>query len=177
MLLIHIKWKRGNKSDKMKKSKHGLSIVLVEPEIPPNTGNIARTCAATGTLLHLIKPLGFSIDDSHLKRAGLDYWEFVDINIHDNLETFMEKYKDRPMYLATTKGIQNYTEVSYEQGAMLIFGRETAGLPQDFIQTNIEKTIRIPMSDDTKFRSLNLSNSAAIIVFEALRQMGFPNLT
>jgi tRNA (cytidine/uridine-2'-O-)-methyltransferase len=153
-----------------------LSIVLVEPEIPPNTGNIARTCAATGTKLHLVKPLGFSIDDAHLKRAGLDYWQFLELEIHESLEAFLEKYKERPMYLVTTKGTRNYAEVSYETDAMLLFGRETAGLPSDFINANKEKTIRIPMGDDAKLRSLNLSNSVAIVIYEALRQMNFPKL-
>ena len=160
----------------MQRPKHKLSIVLVEPEIPPNTGNIARTCAATGTGLHLVKPLGFSIDDAHVKRAGLDYWKFVNMEIHENLEAFMEKYKSKPMYLATTKGKRGFTEVHYETDAMLIFGRETAGLPKRFIEDNIERTIRIPMSDDVRLRSLNLSNSAAIVVYEALRQLGFPGL-
>ena len=160
----------------MNEKSHRLSIVLVEPEIPPNTGNISRTCAATGTKLHLVKPLGFSIDDTQLKRAGLDYWQFVDLEIHENLEEFLEKYKERPMYLATTKGQRYYTEATYEDDAMLLFGRETAGLPKEFIAANTEKTIRIPMSEDTRLRSFNLSNSAAIVVFEALRQLGFPGL-
>ena len=160
----------------MKEASHRLSIVLVEPEIPPNTGNIARTCAATGTKLHLVKPLGYSIDDTQLKRAGLDYWKYVDLEVHENLEDFLEKYKGRPMYLATTKGQRYYTEAAYEEDAMLLFGRETAGLPREFIAANIEKTIRIPMSEDTRLRSFNLSNSAAVVVFEALRQLGFPGL-
>lgn len=151
-----------------------LSIVLVEPEIPPNTGNIARTCAASNTKLHLVKPLGFSIEDSHLKRAGLDYWKYVDLEIHDNLQDFLYKYSGRPMYLSTTKGIHRYTEVTYEADAMLLFGRETAGLPIDFIKANQDRTIRIPMGDNTKSRSLNLSNSVAIVVYEALRQLSFP---
>jgi tRNA (cytidine/uridine-2'-O-)-methyltransferase len=169
---------KGKKRTKMQiqMTEHKLSIVLVQPEIPPNTGNIARTCAATGTDLHLVKPLGFSVDDAHVKRAGLDYWKFVNLEIHENLEEFLEKYKNRPMYLATTKGKKAYTDVRYEKDAMLIFGRETAGLPRDFIEGNIEKTIRIPMSDDVRLRSLNLSNSAAIVVYEALRQLGFPGL-
>lgn len=160
----------------MDKQGHKLSIVLVEPEIPPNTGNIARTCAATATKLHLVKPLGFSIDDTHVKRAGLDYWQFVDLEVHESLDEFLEKYKDRPMYLITTKGTKIYTEVSYERDAMLIFGRETAGLPSYYIDENLDKAIRIPMGNDVKLRSLNLSNSVAIIVYEALKQMGFPEL-
>lgn len=153
-----------------------LHIVLVEPEIPPNTGNIARTCAATGSVLHLIEPLGFSIDDKSLKRAGLDYWPFVKLELHPGFEAFLQKYEGRTMHLATTKGTRLYTEVSYQDEDMLLFGRETAGLPGDFIKANQERTIRIPMSSDTRLRSFNLSNSANIILFEALRQLGFPNL-
>lgn len=151
-------------------------IVLVEPEIPPNTGNISRTCAATDTWLHLVKPLGFNIDDRTVKRAGLDYWPFVKLEIHESFADFLEKYGDRRMWLSTTKGRKLYTEVSYEDGDMLLFGRETAGLPRDFIAANTEKCIRIPMSEDTRLRSFNLSNSAAIVLFEALRQNGFPGL-
>jgi tRNA (cytidine/uridine-2'-O-)-methyltransferase len=176
LLFIQKKAEQEDKRVEMQNTGHELSIVLVEPEIPPNTGNIARTCAATGAGLHLVKPLGFSIDDAQVKRAGLDYWKFVNLEIHENLEEFLEKYKDRPMYLATTKGIRVYTDVRYERDAMLIFGRETAGLPKDFLKENIEKTIRIPMSDNVKLRSLNLSNSAAIVIYEALRQLGFPKL-
>lgn len=153
-----------------------LHIVLVEPEIPPNTGNIARSCAATGAKLHLVKPLGFSIDDRTLKRAGLDYWPYVDLEVHESLTDFLKEYKDMPMYLATTKGIRNYTDVSYEENAMLLFGRETAGLPRDFIEKYKDRTIRIPMSKETRLRSLNLSNSVNIVLFEALRQQNFPDL-
>lgn len=153
-----------------------LSIVFVEPEIPPNTGNIARSCAATGTKLHLVEPLGFRIDDKTVKRAGLDYWPFVELEVHKSLNDFLEKYHDMPMYLATTKGKHRYSDIQYEENAMILFGKETAGLPKDFIAQNIEKTIRIPMSQDTRLRSLNLSNSANIVLFEALRQHGFPNL-
>ena len=153
-----------------------IHIVLVEPEIPPNTGNIARSCAATGAALHLVKPLGFSIDDKSLKRAGLDYWPYVDVTVHESLEEFMKEYEDRKMYLATTKGGSIYTDVSFEDGDMILFGKETAGLPRDFIEEHKENAIRIPMSADTRLRSLNLSNSANIILFEALRQLGFPDL-
>lgn len=153
-----------------------LHIVLVEPEIPPNTGNIARSCAATGTKLHLVKPLGFSIDDKTLKRAGLDYWPFVDLEVHESLEEFLIEYKDMPMYFATTKGIRSYSEVIYEENAMLVFGKETAGLPRDLIEVNKDRTIRIPMGKDTRLRSLNLSNSVNIVLFEALRQLEFPGL-
>lgn len=153
-----------------------IHIVLVEPEIPPNTGNIARSCAATGAKLHLVKPLGFSIDDKTLKRAGLDYWPYVDLEVHESLEEFLKKYKDMPMYLATTKGVRRYTDVVYEENAMLLFGKETAGLPRTLIEEYKDRTIRIPMSKDTRLRSLNLSNSANIVLFEALRQQHFPNL-
>jgi tRNA (cytidine/uridine-2'-O-)-methyltransferase len=153
-----------------------IHIVLVEPEIPPNTGNIARSCAATGAKLHLVKPLGFSIDDKTLKRAGLDYWPYVELEVHESLEEFLKKYKDMPMYLATTKGVRRYTDVSYEENAMLLFGKETAGLPRTLIEEYKDRTIRIPMSKDTRLRSLNLSNSASIVLFEALRQQNFPDL-
>ena len=153
-----------------------IHIVLVEPEIPPNTGNIARSCAATGAKLHLIEPLGFSIDEKTVKRAGLDYWPFVDLEVHPGLSEFLEKYGQHPMYLATTKGSRRYTDVSYEDDAMIVFGKETAGLPRDFIEQHRERTIRIPMGQDTRLRSLNLSNSVNIVLFEALRQQGFPNL-
>ncbi|MDD3167972.1 MAG: tRNA (uridine(34)/cytosine(34)/5-carboxymethylaminomethyluridine(34)-2'-O)-methyltransferase TrmL [Eubacteriales bacterium] len=153
-----------------------IHIVLVEPEIPPNTGNIARSCAATGSKLHLVKPLGFSIDDKTLKRAGLDYWQFVDLEVHESLDEFLQKYKNMPMYLATTKGDRKYTDVAYEENAMLLFGKETAGLPLTLIDKYRNRTIRIPMSRDTRLRSLNLSNSANIVLFEALRQQNFPNL-
>ena len=151
-------------------------IVLVNPEIPPNTGNISRTCAATNTKLHLVKPLGFSIDDAHLKRAGLDYWPFVQLEVHESLEDFLAKYKDHPLYLSTTKGSHLYTEVEYEDEAMFLFGRETAGLPIELIDQYRNRTIRIPMSEDTRLRSFNLSNAANIVLFEALRQHGFPGL-
>ncbi|HYE67097.1 MAG TPA: tRNA (uridine(34)/cytosine(34)/5-carboxymethylaminomethyluridine(34)-2'-O)-methyltransferase TrmL [Anaerovoracaceae bacterium] len=153
-----------------------IHVVLIEPEIPPNTGNIARSCAATGAKLHLVKPLGFSIDDKTLKRAGLDYWPYVDLEVHDSLGEFLNKYKDMPMYLATTKGIRSYADVLYEEDAMLLFGKETAGLPRTLIEEYRDRTIRIPMSKDTRLRSLNLSNSASIVLFEALRQQNFPNL-
>jgi len=153
-----------------------IHIVLVEPEIPPNTGNVARSCAATGAKLHLVKPLGFSIDDKTMKRAGLDYWPYVDLEVHDCLKDFFHKYKDMPMYLVTTKGVRNYADVTYEKNAMLLFGRETAGLPGALIEEYKNRTVRIPMSKDTKLRSLNLSNSVSIVLFEALRQQNFPNL-
>ena len=153
-----------------------LHIVLVEPEIPPNTGNISRSCAVTGAVLHLVKPLGFSIDDRSLKRAGLDYWQYVKLEVHESLDAFMSEYEGRRMYLATTKGGRLYTDVEYRDEDMILFGRETAGLPRDFIDAHKESAVRIPMSEDTRLRSLNLSNSANIILFEALRQLGFPEL-
>lgn len=167
-----------------------IHIVLVEPEIPPNTGNIARSCAATGSVLHLVKPLGFSIDDKALKRAGLDYWPYVTVMVHENLQEFMDEYEpkcqplagpDAPrMYLATTKGSCEYSKADFADGDMILFGRETAGLPREFIaeRETVDPgcSIRIPMSQDTRLRSLNLSNSVAIVLFEALRQLGFPEL-
>ena len=155
-----------------------LHIVFVQPEIPPNTGNIARTCAATGSVLHLVKPFGFSIDDKSLKRAGLDYWPFVKLEVHESLDAFMQKYGqgDRRLFLATTKGGHIYTEPQYRDEDMFLFGRETAGLPRDFIAEHAETAIRIPMSEDTRLRSFNLANSANIILFEALRQLNFPGL-
>ena len=153
-----------------------LHIVLVEPEIPPNTGNIARTCAATDTVLHLVEPLGFSIDDKAVRRAGLDYWPYVKLETHKSLDDFMKKYGDRTMYLATNKGGHIYTEVKFKDEDMILFGRETAGLPRDFIEEHKENAIRIPMSESVRLRSFNLSNSANIILFEALRQLSFPGL-
>ena len=153
-----------------------IHIVLVEPEIPPNTGNIARSCAATETVLHLVKPLGFSIDDRSLKRAGLDYWPYVKLQIHESLDDFMDEYRDRRMFLATTKGKHIYTDIQFKDEDMILFGRETAGLPEPVIEEHRESAVRIPMSEDTRLRSLNLANSVNIILFEALRQMGFPGL-
>lgn len=155
-----------------------LHIVLVEPEIPPNTGNIARSCAATGSVLHLVKPLGFSIDDRSLKRAGLDYWPYVKVEVHEDLKQFLEEYAHRRerMFLATTKGKHKYTDIAFQDEDMILFGRETAGLPREFIAENEDRAIRIPLSEDTRLRSLNLSNSVSIVLFEALRQMGFPGM-
>ena len=153
-----------------------LHVVLVEPEIPPNTGNIARTCAATNSVLHLVEPLGFRIDDKSVRRAGLDYWPYVKLKVHESLEAFMEEYQGRRMCLSTTKGEHLYTDFSYQDGDMFLFGRETRGLPRDFIAAHREHAIRIPMSENTRLRSLNLANSANIVLFEALRQIGFPSL-
>lgn len=153
-----------------------IHIVLVEPEIPPNTGNIARSVAATDSILHLVKPLGFSLDEKSLRRAGLDYWPYVKLEVHESLDDFMATYGDRRMWLATTKGGHYYTDVEYRDEDMILFGRETAGLPREFIAEHEECAVRIPMSADTRLRSFNLSNAANIILFEALRQIGFPGL-
>ena len=154
----------------------GFHIVFVEPEIPPNTGNIVRTCAATDSVLHLVRPLGFDIDSKAVRRAGLDYWPFVKLEVHDSLEEFLKTYADRRMFLATTKAGKRYTDIRYEDGDMILFGRETQGLPKDFVEKNKDFAIRIPMSENTRLRSLNLANSANIILFEALRQLDFPRL-
>ena len=155
-----------------------LNIVMVEPEIPQNTGNIARTCAAIGAKLHLVKPLGFEITDKYLKRAGLDYWDKLEIEEHENLKAFLEKYspENNNMYFATTKGKQCYSDVNYEnlEEVFILFGKETKGLPEDLLQKYIKNTIRIPMREH--LRSLNLSNSVAIVAYEILRQVGFDKL-
>jgi tRNA (cytidine/uridine-2'-O-)-methyltransferase len=156
----------------------GLHVVLYQPEIPANTGNIARTCAATGTTLHLIRPLGFSTDDKMLKRAGLDYWEHVNVIYHDSLEEVFDKYKEGNFYFITKFGQKTYSTFDYSdanQDYFFVFGRETNGLPKEIIQNNMERCLRIPMND--KVRALNLSNTAAILVYEALRQQNFPGLS
>ncbi|MHB8062446.1 MAG: tRNA (uridine(34)/cytosine(34)/5-carboxymethylaminomethyluridine(34)-2'-O)-methyltransferase TrmL [Ruminiclostridium sp.] len=151
-----------------------LNIVLVEPEIPQNTGNIVRTCAATGTILHLVGPLGFSIEDKYLKRAGLDYWNDAEIKIYNSLDEFISKFKDSKFYYSTTKAINKYSDVKFEDNCFVVFGKETAGLPEELLKENKESCIRIPMKEG--IRSLNLSNSVAIVVYEALRQQNFMNL-
>ncbi len=155
-----------------------VNIVMCEPEIPQNTGNIARTCAATGSKLHLIHPLGFSISDRYLKRAGLDYWDKLEIEEHVSLTSFLEKYKpeENNMYFATTKAKHCYSDICYSKldEIFVLFGKETKGLPEDLLQKYIDKTIRIPMIGD--LRSLNLSNSVAIIAYEILRQGDFKDL-
>lgn len=151
-------------------------IVLVEPEIPANTGNISRTCAITGCSLHLVKPLGFSIDDKHLKRAGLDYWHLLDLHIYESLDEFLAQHGNKRLFLATTKASRHYDEVQFQDGDFIVFGKETAGLPQHMHDRYPDTRIKIPMLDHAAARSLNLSNSAAIILYEALRQTGFPGL-
>jgi len=152
-----------------------LNIVLVEPEIPQNTGNIARSCVLTRSTLHLVKPLGFSVDDKHLKRAGLDYWQYLDIRYYENLEELYSKFQGARFFYATTKASNIYTEIKYNPGDFIVFGKESAGLPKELIQKNLEHCIRIPMVKEST-RSLNLANSVNIIMFEALRQMGFPEM-
>ena len=151
-----------------------LNIVLVEPEIPQNTGNIARTCAATGCTLHLVRPLGFSVDDRHLKRAGLDYWNLVDIHYHDSFDELKSKYPDGLFFYSTTKGDKRHSDAVYQDNCFLVFGKETAGLPKPLLEANRDFCIRVPMVNDA--RSLNLANSVAIVVYEALRQIGFPEM-
>ena len=150
-----------------------LNIVLVEPQIPQNTGNIARTCAATGARLHLVKPMGFTVDDKKLKRAGLDYWHLLDITYYENLQDFFEK-NSGPFYYFTTKARHRYSDVNYPEGAYLVFGREDAGLPESLLYQNPETCVRLPMR--SMARSLNPSNTVAIAVYEALRQGGFDGL-
>ena len=151
-----------------------LNIVLVEPEIPQNTGNIARTCAATRSRLHLVKPLGFDISEKAVRRAGLDYWPMVDLRVYDSLDHFLSANPAADLWLATTKAPRDYTRACFRDGCYLVFGKETAGLPAWFRQANYERCIRIPMRPDA--RSLNLANSVAVLAYEALRQMGFPGL-
>ncbi len=153
-----------------------LNIVLVEPEIPPNTGNIARTCAATNCKLHLVKPLGFSLDEKQVRRAGLDYWSLLDLEVHESLQAFLDKYGDQQLFCATTKADKFYSDVEYKDDSFILFGKETKGLPAHVLDINRENNIRIPMVEIEQARSLNLSNSVNIIMFEALRQGGFENL-
>jgi tRNA (cytidine/uridine-2'-O-)-methyltransferase len=148
-----------------------LNIVLVEPEIPQNTGNIARTCAATGARLHLVEPLGFSVQDKYLKRAGLDYWNDVEIVYHQNFHALREQYPQTPFYYITTKAEQIYPEVSYPDECFFVFGKETKGLPEDLLRENYPFCIRIPMRPD--IRSLNLANSVAVLAYEFFRQKAF----
>ena len=151
-----------------------INIVLVEPRIHSNTGNIARTCAVTGASLHLVEPLGFSVDDAKLKRAGLDYWDKLDITYYKSLDEFMELHSKDKLIFFSTKSPNCYTDVEYPDGCYLVFGREDRGLPEDLLKSNINDTVRIPMRNS--LRSLNLSNSVAIAVYEALRQNNFDGL-
>ena len=151
-----------------------IDIVLLEPEIPQNCGNIARTCACTGARLHLIRPLGFDISDRAVKRAGLDYWPYVDLSVYENVDEFFARNGDGNLWLATTKAPRCYAQADMTGDVKLMFGKETAGLPEWLREKYRDRCIRIPMRDDR--RSLNLANSAAILCYEALRQQGFPNL-
>lgn len=151
-----------------------INIVLVEPEIPQNTGNIARTCAATGAALHLVGPLGFSIEDRYLKRAGLDYWNLVNITYYDNLEQFFKKNQGATFLYCSTKAQKSYHEITYPDNCFILFGKETKGLPEPLLKENYEACLRIPMLE--AIRSLNLSNSVAIVLYEALRQGEFQGM-
>lgn len=153
-----------------------LHVVLLEPEIPQNTGNISRTCVVTNSVLHVIGPTGFSMDDKHLKRAGLDYWDLLDLRYYNNYEEFMYKNPDAQIYYATTKADKSYTDVKYPDECYVMFGKETAGIPEKILEKNKETCIRIPMLNIEKARSLNLSNSVAIVVYEVLRQWNFPGM-
>jgi tRNA (cytidine/uridine-2'-O-)-methyltransferase len=153
---------------------HNLNIVLVEPEIPQNTGNIARTCAATGAKLHIVRPMGFQIDDKKLKRAGLDYWWLLDITYYDHLDAFLEAHKDDRLFYYTTKAPRAHTEICYPKDVYFLFGKETKGLPESLLSAHYEDCVRIPMISDA--RSLNLSNSVAIAAYEYLRQMNYEGL-
>jgi tRNA (cytidine/uridine-2'-O-)-methyltransferase len=151
-----------------------LNIVLVEPEIPMNTGNIARTCAATGSVLHLIEPLGFDISDKAVKRAGLDYWHLVDVRVYACLDEFFARTGASDLWLMSTKAPRAYTEAEFRDNCYLLFGKETRGLPEELLEQHRDRCVRIPMISEA--RSLNLANSVAIVTYEALRQQNFPNL-
>ena len=154
----------------------GLNIVLVEPQIPQNTGNIARTCAATGARLHLVEPMGFRVDDAKLKRAGLDYWHLLDITYYEDLNDFFEKNKGGNFFYFSKKATHIYSDIKYPDNCYLVFGKETAGLPEELLFANPENCVRLPMINDSSARSLNLSNSVAVGVYEVLRQWNFPEL-
>lgn len=151
-----------------------INIVLVEPEIPQNTGNISRTCACTDSSLHLVKPIKFSLEDKYLKRAGLDYWKYLDLTVHESLEDFLKFAEGSSLIFATTKAKNTYSDITYPEGCFILFGKETAGLPEPLLKKYYDQCIRIPMKDT--LRSLNLSNSVAIIVYEALRKKNFEGL-
>ncbi|MBR0144271.1 MAG: tRNA (cytidine(34)-2'-O)-methyltransferase [Clostridia bacterium] len=150
-----------------------IHLVLVEPEIPQNTGNVARTCAVTGSVLHLVGPLGFEISDARLKRAGLDYWSLLDIRLYASLEEYFEKNPSPDLWLATTKAVRRHTDASFRDGCHILLGKETAGLPRRLLERYPDRTLRIPQIPDAHARCLNLSNAAAVMCFEALRQTGF----
>ncbi|NLN81971.1 MAG: tRNA (cytidine(34)-2'-O)-methyltransferase [Clostridiales bacterium] len=152
-----------------------LNIVLVEPQIPQNTGNIARTCAATAARLHIVEPMGFRIEDSRLKRAGLDYWHLLDITYYKDMDDFLSR-NGGPFFYFTTKGKKVYSDITYPDGCYLVFGKETAGLPEELLARHPEACVRLPMLNDDAARSLNLSNTVAIGVYEVLRQWDFPGL-
>ena len=154
---------------------YNINIVLAEPQIPQNTGNISRTCAVTGARLHLIKPLGFEVSDKHLKRAGLDYWHLLDITYYESIDDFFEKTKGGHYFFFSTKGTHRHSDVEYPDNCYLLFGKETKGLPEKLLIKNPERCVRIPMQGE--IRSLNLSNSVAIAVYEALRQWNYPELS
>ena len=151
-----------------------LNIVLVEPEIPQNTGNIARTCACTGARLHLVRPLGFEVTDRNLKRSGLDYWKYLDITYYDDLDDFFQKNPDGAFYFFTTKALHRHSDMQYPDKCYLLFGKETAGLPEELLKDHPDTCVRLPMMDER--RSLNLSNSVAVGVYEVLRQWDYPEL-
>jgi tRNA (cytidine/uridine-2'-O-)-methyltransferase len=152
-------------------------LVLYRPEIPANTGNICRTCAVTGTVLHLIKPLGFSLEDKYLRRAGLDYWDLLDVRLHDSLADFLSVLGQGRLWLLETGGERRYDQVAYRDGDFLLLGQETKGLPRELLERFAGQAARVPMRPHPKARCLNLSNTAALVLFEALRQTGFPGLT
>ena len=157
-------------------SKPVLNIVLIEPEIPQNTGNIARTCAATGAKLHLVEPMGFKVDDKKLKRAGLDYWHLLDITYYENTADFFDKNRGGEFFDFTTKALHRHSDIRYPNNAYLVFGKETKGLPEELLKANPDRCVRIPMINDSAARSLNLSNSVAVGVYEVLRQWDYPEL-
>jgi len=151
-----------------------MNIVLLEPEIPSNTGNIARTCVCTDTKLHLIRPLGFLLNEKSLKRAGMDYWDLLDVTVYDDLQDFLDRAKPKRLFFATTKGVHTYDEIAYEEDDFIMFGKESAGIPEEILSVHKKECIRIPMGEH--LRSLNLANSVAIVLYEALRQQGFKGL-
>ena len=167
MYNILVKKEEKERERKVKK----INIVLYSPEIPQNTGNISRTCAVTDTALHIIKPIGFEISDRTLKRAGLDYWDKLDVTYYESYEKFLEIHKGCPMYFFTARASRHYTDVTYPEGVFLVFGKESVGLPQEVVEENRDRCLRIPMRENV--RCLNLSNSVAVAVYEVLRQNGF----